>query len=502
MENRCEFREILSHYDSIFPKDKYGVGQLRIELQIIILKSDLPVHLRHFCTSPIQEKEIKGQVEKLLQAGKLNALCKADCEPLPIMDSLLDKLARAKFFSTLDLASGYWHVPIHPKDTEKLAFCTNFGLYEWCRLPFGIKVASAIFNRFIRRILTKYKIDFACNYFDDIIVFSSSENEHWNHLKTIFDICQKENIKLKLSKCVFAQAKINFLGYEIEEVNSLNIAWYVSLTKKRKQKKFGLLQQVPPTSKTFEFISVDTVGGFNYYNSTKKNSHIVIDHATRYVWAFPSKNENSETYANVLKQVFQIQIPEKLLTDRNGALLLPDLKKFFRNYNIKHFLTTAHRPQTNGKNERVNQSLVTRLKCKVNASSTKIPWTKLLDQVCNEYNSTPHSITKYPPAYLLFSLLPYQSPIDQNNYYEPVDEARELALQRTIDYHIKNNIRYDALCIEKQFNPGDLVVYEEFKYPNTRKLSSPFSGPYEIIKQCLEVTYEIKKLNSLAKKDS
>ncbi|GFU10462.1 transposon Tf2-8 polyprotein [Trichonephila clavipes] len=86
----------------------------------------------------------------------------------------------------------------------------------------------------------------------------------------------------------------------------------------------------------------------------------------------------------------------------------------------------------------------------LNASSTKIPWTKLLDQVCNEYNSTPHSITKYPPAYLLFGLLPYQSPIDQNNYYEPVDEARELALQRTIDYHIKNKIRYIMLAVLKK----------------------------------------------------
>ncbi|GFT82718.1 retrovirus-related Pol polyprotein from transposon 412 [Trichonephila clavipes] len=171
IEYRCELREILSHYDSIFSKDLYDVSQLRVEPQRIILKSDLPVHFRPYRTSPIQEKEIKGQVEKLLQAGlikesyspysapvtlafkrdegkktilcidfrKLNALCKADSEPLPIMDSLLDKLARAKFFSTLDLASGYWHVTIHPKDTEKLAFCTNFGLYEWCRLPFGIK---------------------------------------------------------------------------------------------------------------------------------------------------------------------------------------------------------------------------------------------------------------------------------------------------------------------------------------------------------------------------
>ncbi|GFW78890.1 retrovirus-related Pol polyprotein from transposon 17.6 [Trichonephila clavipes] len=129
--------------------------RLRVEPLRIILKSDLPVHLRPYRTSPIQEIEIKSQVEKLLQAGlikesnspysapvtlafkhdegkmirlctdfrKLNALSKADSEPLPIRDSLLDKLVRAKFFSTLDLASTYWHIPIPPKDTEKLAFC-------------------------------------------------------------------------------------------------------------------------------------------------------------------------------------------------------------------------------------------------------------------------------------------------------------------------------------------------------------------------------------------
>ncbi|GFU51997.1 retrovirus-related Pol polyprotein from transposon gypsy [Trichonephila clavipes] len=142
---------------------KINVGQFRVESQGIVLKSDLPVHPRNYRNFPFQEKEIKGEIEKLLQTDlikesnsfysapvilafkrpetrfcidfrKLNALCKADSEPLPIMDSLLNNLARAKLFSTLDLVSGYWHVPIHPKDTEKLAFCTNFGLYEWCRL--------------------------------------------------------------------------------------------------------------------------------------------------------------------------------------------------------------------------------------------------------------------------------------------------------------------------------------------------------------------------------
>ncbi|GFY09728.1 retrovirus-related Pol polyprotein from transposon 412 [Trichonephila clavipes] len=223
IENRCELREILSHYDSIFSKDKYGVGQLRVEPQRIILKSDLPVHLRPYRISPIQEKEIKGQIEKSLQAGlikesnspysasvtlafkrdegkktrlcidfrKLNALRKADSEPLPIMDSLLDKLARAKFFSTLDLASGY------------------------CMYPFTQRILSNSLYALTLAYVNgaNYHLEY---YFDDIIAFFLSEKEHWNHLKTIYDICQKENIKLKLSICVFAQTKINFLGYEIK----------------------------------------------------------------------------------------------------------------------------------------------------------------------------------------------------------------------------------------------------------------------------------------------
>ncbi|GBO14722.1 Transposon Ty3-I Gag-Pol polyprotein, partial [Araneus ventricosus] len=217
--------------------DKYDVGELRVERRRIVLNSDLPVSLRPYRTSPIEVQEIKSQIEKLLQAGliretnspysapitpafkrdegkktrlcidfrNLNALCKSDSEYLPLMVSLLDKLSKAKIVSSLDFTSGYWHVPIHPKDTEKLAFCTNFGLYEWSRLPFGIKVSPSIFIRLIRRTLTEYKIDFACNYFDDMIVYSSSELEHWKHLKTAFEIREKENINLKVSKCVFAQ---------------------------------------------------------------------------------------------------------------------------------------------------------------------------------------------------------------------------------------------------------------------------------------------------------
>ncbi|GBL95464.1 Transposon Tf2-9 polyprotein [Araneus ventricosus] len=259
-------------------------------------------------------------------------------------------------------------------------------------------------------------------------------------------------------------------------------------------------ETVPPTDRHFEYLSIDTVGGFNYYNSTKKYLRLVIDHATRYVWAFPSKSETTETYANCLKQVFQIQVPTKLLSDRNGAFTSSKFKRFLRNYNVQHLLTSSHHPQTNGKCERVNQSIVTKLKCKVHSSPTKIPWTKLLEQVINEYNLTPHSVTKFTPAYLLFGTLPYSPPLTQNQFYPPVEEARKLAKQNTIKYHDKNKIKYDARFIDSPFKSGGIVMYEEFNYPNRRKLSPVFSGPYEIVKKLSDVNYEITKPNALTKK--
>ncbi|GBO17388.1 Transposon Tf2-8 polyprotein [Araneus ventricosus] len=177
------------------------------------------------------------------------------------------------------------------------------------------------------------------------------------------------------------------------------------LNKKKRQKRFGLFQTVPPTDRPFEYLSIDTVGRFNYYNSTKKYVHLIIDHATRYVWALPSKSNSTETYANYLKQVFQIQVPNKLLSDRNGAFISSKFKRFLGNYNASHLLTFSRHPQKKGKCERVNQSNVTKLKCKVHSYPSKTHWIKLLEQVIDEYNLTPDSITKFPLAYLLFGIL-------------------------------------------------------------------------------------------------
>ena len=124
------------------------------------------------------------------------------------------------------------------------------------------------------------------------------------------------------------------------------------------------------------------------------------------------------------------------------------------------------------------------------------------EQVVQEYNNTPHSVTKFPPAYLMFGIMPYPSPLTNHEYYPQVEEARKIAFNRTIEHHAKNKTRYDARFVKSEFKPGDKVKYEEFHYPNTRKLSPPFSGPYTIIKQLSEVNYEIDRPNALTKKDT
>ncbi|GFX59512.1 transposon Tf2-11 polyprotein [Trichonephila clavipes] len=226
----------------------------------------------------------------------------------------------------------------------------------------------------------------------------------------------------------------------------------MSIKQKEKAKNIWPLTDCTPTDQPFEYISVDTVGGFNYDNSTKF-LHLIIDHATRYVWALSSKSETTEAYANCLKQLFQIQISIKLLTNRNGDFTSSRFKRFLRNYNVKQLLTTSHHPQTN--------------------------------------------VTKFPPAYLLFGTLP---PLAQNQVYPPVEEARRLAKENTIKYHEKNKIKYDACFIDSPFELGDIVIYEEFNYPNRRKLSPIFSGPYEIVQKLSDVNYEITKPNALTKK--
>ncbi|GFX41031.1 retrovirus-related Pol polyprotein from transposon gypsy [Trichonephila clavipes] len=97
-----------------------------------------PSHSPYAAPVTLAYKKDEGKRSRLcIDYRKLNEITRKDSTPVPLIDFVIDNLTHAKFFSTLDLTSGSWHIKIHEKDAEKLAFTTNFGLYEWLRLPFG-----------------------------------------------------------------------------------------------------------------------------------------------------------------------------------------------------------------------------------------------------------------------------------------------------------------------------------------------------------------------------
>ena len=158
-----------------------------------------------------------GSLRFCIDYRDLNSVTKADTFPLPRVDELLDQLGRSKYFSTLDLASGYWQVPVHPASREKTAFITHQGLYEFQVMPFGLKNAPAVFQRLMQRVLhglnPEEGPDFVSVYLDDVLVFSETLEEHLRHLHSVMDRLAAAGLKLKPSKCRFIRQEVEYLGH-------------------------------------------------------------------------------------------------------------------------------------------------------------------------------------------------------------------------------------------------------------------------------------------------
>lgn len=145
----------------------------------------------------------------------LNKITKKDSYPLPLISESLEALGGAKFFSSMDLMSGYWQVEMDPASREKTAFITHAGLYEFTTMPFGLCNAPGTFQRLMECVLRGLTWQIALIYLDDVLVYSSTFEEHLQHLRLVFDRFREAGLKLKPSKCHFGQTKVNYLGHVI-----------------------------------------------------------------------------------------------------------------------------------------------------------------------------------------------------------------------------------------------------------------------------------------------
>ena len=158
-----------------------------------------------------------GSIRFCVDYRKLNAVTMKDVYPIPRIDDSLNALGGMKYFSTFDLAQGYWQTPMEEDSKAKTAFTTHCGLYQFNVMPFGLCNAPATFQRSMDLVLAGIKWKSCLVYIDDIIVFSKTFEEHIAELEELFTRLNKFNLKLKASKCFFCKKSVEYLGHVVSK---------------------------------------------------------------------------------------------------------------------------------------------------------------------------------------------------------------------------------------------------------------------------------------------
>ena len=130
---------------------------------------------------------------------------------MPRVEYIFSKLNGAKYFSTLDLCTGYHQIPLDEDSIPKTAFTSPFGKYEYLKVPFGLAQASAYFQELMNKVLKD--LPFTIAYLDDIIIYSKTAEEHLDHLQQVFQKLHDAELTRKLNKCHFFTKEIEYLGH-------------------------------------------------------------------------------------------------------------------------------------------------------------------------------------------------------------------------------------------------------------------------------------------------
>ena len=144
----------------------------------------------------------------------LNSKIERDFFPIPHPADVFNELAGHKFYSRLDLASGFWQIRIDPADEDKTAFVApTVGQFAFRVLPMGIKTAPSVFCRLMQKVLAPFLGKFAVTYMDDIGIYSDTLEEHLQHIRLVLDALHQDQLFAKLSKCSFFCTELEFLGH-------------------------------------------------------------------------------------------------------------------------------------------------------------------------------------------------------------------------------------------------------------------------------------------------
>jgi hypothetical protein len=244
--------KLIETNDFVFAKDTFDTGNVTKYECVIPLSSDSYICKKPYRCTFEDKIQIETQVAELLRNGmivessspnaspvtmqykksglssvkektrmcidyrELNKVVVPQSQPFPLIDEIITQIRGCSYFSALDINMAFWSIPIKVEDRWKTAFTTQQGHYEWCRMPFGLKTAPAVFQRTLSGILRRHGFEkFCVNYLDDILVFSRSFDEHVIHLQKLISVVYEEGFRFNFKKCTFVSDKIRYLGHVI-----------------------------------------------------------------------------------------------------------------------------------------------------------------------------------------------------------------------------------------------------------------------------------------------
>ena len=159
-------------------------------------------------------KKRDGSLRICVDYRRLNSVTSTDAYPMPRTDELIDKLGKAKYITTLDLARGYWQVPMNEDDKDKTAFTTPKGLYQFTVMPFGLCGAPATFQRMMDSVIHGLESSVAV-YLDDVVIFSETWTDHIKHIREVLQQLRKYKLTAKPTKCQFGMYECVYLVHVV-----------------------------------------------------------------------------------------------------------------------------------------------------------------------------------------------------------------------------------------------------------------------------------------------
>ncbi|KAJ9536518.1 hypothetical protein OSB04_un000312 [Centaurea solstitialis] len=240
--------EVVRDYPEVFPEDLVSLPPDReIKFRIDLVPGATPIAKASYRLAPSELKEMLAQLQELLDKGfirpstspwgapvlfvkkkdgtmrmcidyrELNKVTVKNKYPLPRIDDLFDQLQGAKYFSKIDLRSGYHQLKVREEDIPQTAFRTRYGHYEFLVMSFGLTNAPAAFMDLMNRVCKPYLDEFVIVFIDDILIYSKTAEEHGEHLRKVLEMLKREQLYAKFSKCEFWLKEVQFLGHIVTQ---------------------------------------------------------------------------------------------------------------------------------------------------------------------------------------------------------------------------------------------------------------------------------------------